>query len=110
MSQTLNNNFAIIADGVVQNIIVGVEENVLQIFPNAILETEETNKAWIGARWNGVRFEGRQLFNSWIWNEESFKYEAPVPYPTDGKDYFWNESEDGLSGSWVEEKEVEASA
>jgi hypothetical protein len=29
-------------------------------------------------------------FNSWIVNEETARWEAPVPYPTDGLAYVWN--------------------
>lgn len=34
-------------------------------------------------------------FESWILNEETTEWEAPVPYPAEG-DYFWNEE----SKSW----------
>lgn len=37
-------------------------------------------------------------FNSWVLNEETCQWEAPVPYPTDGKVYGWNEE----LGDWVE--------
>ena len=37
-------------------------------------------------------------FESWILNEDSCTWEAPEPYPTDGKHYAWNEE----SLSWVE--------
>lgn len=30
-------------------------------------------------------------FASWVLNKDTAKYEAPVPYPGDGKDYAWNE-------------------
>ena len=30
-------------------------------------------------------------FNSWVLNETSCLWEAPVPMPTDGKRYIWNE-------------------
>ena len=32
-------------------------------------------------------------FNSWILNKNSCKWEAPIEYPNDGKNYVWNESE-----------------
>jgi hypothetical protein len=38
---------------------------------------------------------GLQPFPSWTVNMETARYEAPTPYPTDGKDYYW--SEDDLS-------------
>lgn len=30
-------------------------------------------------------------YPSWILNETTAEWEAPVPYPTDGKVYFWDE-------------------
>lgn len=32
-----------------------------------------------------------KLFNSWILNEYTCRWEAPIAYPEDGKIYFWNE-------------------
>jgi hypothetical protein len=32
-------------------------------------------------------------FDSWILDEDTCKWQAPTPYPTDGFSYFWNESE-----------------
>ena len=40
----------------------------------------------------------RQPFPSWILSETSWLWEPPVPYPTDGKLYFWDEA----TTSWVE--------
>lgn len=37
-------------------------------------------------------------FASWIFNEATCSFSAPVPYPTDGKIYDWNEQ----TTSWVE--------
>ena len=37
-------------------------------------------------------------FDSWTLNETTCIWEAPVAYPSDGKDYEWDES----STSWVE--------
>ena len=33
-----------------------------------------------------------QRFPSWTLNEATYSWEAPVPYPTDGEDYVWNEN------------------
>lgn len=30
-------------------------------------------------------------FDSWLLNEQTFLWDAPVPYPTDGANYNWNE-------------------
>tara|TARA_R110000765_G_scaffold154139_1_gene257133 strand:+ start:145 stop:474 length:330 start_codon:yes stop_codon:yes gene_type:complete len=37
-------------------------------------------------------------YTSWILNEGTCQWEAPVAYPDDGKSYSWNES----SQQWVE--------
>jgi hypothetical protein len=37
-------------------------------------------------------------FESWILNEDICNWEPPTPYPTDGKDYRWDEP----TLSWVE--------
>jgi hypothetical protein len=34
----------------------------------------------------------KNLINSWILNETTCKWEAPVAYPTDGQYYKWNET------------------
>jgi hypothetical protein len=51
------------------------------------------NHAAIGYIYDEVRdaFIPPKTFNSWILNEEKCIWEAPIPYPTDGKDYIWNE-------------------
>jgi hypothetical protein len=33
----------------------------------------------------------KPIFDSWVLNEETCLWEAPVPYPTDGQEYYWNE-------------------
>lgn len=30
-------------------------------------------------------------FDSWVLNEETCRWEAPVAYPTDGRQYYWDE-------------------
>lgn len=38
-------------------------------------------------------FIPEQDFPSWILNENTLQWEAPVKYPQDGKPYSWNEDE-----------------
>lgn len=59
-----------------------------------IKEKQESTKKW----WA----ESAGTPKSWIFNSETCLFEAPVPYPTDGKNYRWDEP----SLSWVEPKEV----
>ena len=58
------------------------------------------NYAGIGYTFDAARdaFIPPKPFNSWVLNETSCLWEAPVAYPTDGKMYTWDEA----STSWVE--------
>lgn len=72
---------AIIEKNKVANVVEGELEAVAKLFPIAIGETEETGNAWIGARWNGQKFEPVKIYDSWTWNEATFEYEPPIPKP-----------------------------
>jgi len=52
------------------------------------------NYAGIGYTFDAMRdaFIAPQPFPSWVLNEQSCQWEAPVPLPTDGKRYQWNEA------------------
>ena len=58
------------------------------------------NFAGIGYSYDEARdaFIPPKPFESWILNEETCQWEAPVPYPNDGKMYKWDEA----TLSWVE--------
>jgi hypothetical protein len=58
------------------------------------------NYAGIGYTYDATNdvFYAPQPFPSWILNNTTWLWEAPVSYPTDGKRYKWNES----TLSWVE--------
>ena len=45
-------------------------------------------------------FIAPQPYPSWILNTDTAQWESPVPYPTDGKIYIWDEQ----TLSWVEVK------
>jgi hypothetical protein len=51
------------------------------------------NHAGIGYTYDEIRdsFIPPKPFNSWILNESTCLWEAPVTYPTDGNRYSWNE-------------------
>ena len=51
------------------------------------------NFAGIGFKYDQTRdaFIEPQPFNSWVLNEDTCRWEAPVAYPNDGQDYKWNE-------------------
>ena len=51
------------------------------------------NFAGIGFTYDSERdaFIPPKPFNSWILNEDNCLWESPMPYPSDGKLYNWNE-------------------
>jgi hypothetical protein len=57
------------------------------------------NHAGIGYTYDEDRdaFIPKKTFNSWVLNEDTCRWEAPVAYPTDGGKYTWNE----LTLTWV---------
>lgn len=58
------------------------------------------NYAGIGFTYDPVldAFIAPKPFPSWLLNTETCQWQAPIPYPTDGKNYYWNEE----TQSWVE--------
>ena len=52
------------------------------------------NFAGIGYTYDPERdaFIGPKIFDSWILDEDSCQWKAPVPYPNDGLPYAWNET------------------
>lgn len=58
------------------------------------------NYAGIGYTYDSVHdvFYAPQPYPSWTLNNSSWLWQSPVPYPTDGKFYSWDEE----TKSWVE--------
>ena len=56
-------------------------------------ENIRKNFAGIGYKYDQTRdaFIAPKPFNSWILNEDTCLWEAPVAHPTDGQRYIWNE-------------------
>ena len=58
------------------------------------------NYAGVGFAYDAARdaFIPPNPYPSWLLDEASCQWEAPVPYPVDGEPYTWDES----AGEWVE--------
>jgi hypothetical protein len=58
------------------------------------------NYAGIGYTYDSVldAFIAPKPYPSWLLNTETCQWQAPIPYPTDGKVYYWNEE----TQQWVE--------
>ena len=61
--------------------------------------TIRKNYAGVGFEYDEQRdaFIAPKPFDSWVLNEETCRYEAPVPYPNDGNVYGWDEE----TLSWI---------
>lgn len=75
------------------------------LFGGRWLQTSYNNNirvryAGIGYRYDSVRdaYIPPQPYLSWIFDETTLDWVAPVPYPTDGKTYVWDEA----IQNWVE--------
>lgn len=64
------------------------------------------NYAGIGYAYDEIRdaFIAPKPYPSWVLNEDTCQWQAPVAYPTDGGNYVWNEGATGDPHfmSWVE--------
>lgn len=65
---------------------------------NALINGFRKNFAGIGYTYDEQRdaFIPPKPFNSWILDEDTCRWNSPVPYPSDGNVYSWNED----SQSW----------
>lgn len=105
-------HFAKVVDGVVTQVIVAEEaffESFIDTSPGEWIQTSyntyggvhkfggtplRKNYAGVGYTYDKDKdaFIPPKPFNSWILNQETCLWEAPVPVPTDDKIYIWNES------------------
>jgi hypothetical protein len=60
------------------------------------------NFAGIGYTYDQERdaFIAPKPFSKWVLNEETCRWEAPTPYPTDNKSYVWNDNRE----EWEEQQ------
>lgn len=108
-------HFAKVVNGIVEQVIVAEQD---------FINTMEDASSWVQTSYNthgGQHPEGRPLrknyasvgftydaqrdafiapqpFSSWVLDEETCCWNAPIPCPTDGGIYFWNEE----TLSWIE--------
>jgi hypothetical protein len=108
-------HFAQIENGIVTQVIVA-EQDVIDsgLFGTGWVQTSynthggqhpegrslRKNYAGIGFTYDSTRdaFIPPKPYASWLLNEDTCLWNSPVPYPTDDKQYRWDES----TTSWVE--------
>lgn len=94
--------FAVVTEGVVQNIVEAEDSFPLQLMfeDSSIIEvTEATGNANIGCEVLDGKFVPlKPIFDSWVLDKKTLTWNAPIKKPTSKNLHFWNE--DTLS--WVE--------
>ena len=94
----------------INNVVItdvdGVEQEQLGVdFINKLYNTRDVwkqtsynnnirkNFAGIGFQYDQIRdaFIPPKPFNSWVLNEDTCRWESPIPYPQDNNRYNWNE-------------------
>lgn len=110
-------HFAKVVDGIVTDVLV-IEQDVIDtgMFGDPALFVQTSyntymgkhpegrplrkNYAGIGYTYDPVRdaFIPPQPYPSWVLDEDTCSWDAPVAYPSDGKAYIWDEP----SLAWVE--------
>ena len=105
--------FAEIENGVVKRVVASTQEFIDSGKlgdPKNWVETSvdgsiRKNYAGVGYNYDSIRdaFIPPRTFTSWILEEDSCLWKAPIPVPQDGKGYDWNE--DLLN--WVEVPKLE---
>ena len=107
-------HFALIEDGVVTNVIVA-EQDFIDTQSGTWVQTSyntragvhtlggtplRKNYAGIGYVYDAERdaFYAPSPYPSWVLDEDTCTWEAPIAYPSDGLMYTWEES----SLSWIE--------
>jgi hypothetical protein len=77
--------------------LFGVDTNWKQTSYNSSIRK---HYAGIGSIYDSVRdaFIPPKTFQSWVLDENTCDWIAPIPYPTDGKDYKWDEP----TLTWIE--------
>ena len=104
-------HFAKVVDGIVTKVIVAEQDFIntyndgsmgswIQTSYNTKANQHPENKplrknfAGIGFTYDATRdaFIPPKPFTSWVLNEDTCTWEAPVTLPDDGKEYIWNEN------------------
>lgn len=111
-------HFAKVNNGKVEQVIVAEPDffnNFVDTSPGAWIQTSYNtlgnkhllggtplrgNYAGIGYIYDQANdvFYAPQPYPSWVLNKQTWLWESPIPYPTDGKAYQWQES----SKTWIE--------
>jgi hypothetical protein len=108
-------HFAKVENGIVVQVLVAEQEIIdSNVFGSGWLQTSynthggqhpegrplRKNYAGVGYSYDAVldAFIPPKQYASWLLNENTCLWEAPISYPTDGKKYYWDEEQI----NWIE--------
>jgi hypothetical protein len=91
--------YAKITNNIVDNIIICDDSQISSFNGEFIKVTESTRTPSVGDEYrpDSNKFILKSVWNSWVLNEDTLEYEAPVTKPSTGE-WIWNES----SQEWIE--------
>jgi hypothetical protein len=87
--------YAMMSGNTVSNVIMADDKEATEAALNCnLIEYTPENPAGIGYTYDEVRdaFIPPKPFDSWVLDEETCQWKAPIVYPTNGKIYLWNEN------------------
>jgi hypothetical protein len=86
-------NFAVIKNNQVVNLIVAdTKEIAEQVTKLLCVQYTDVNSTGIGWEYDGTGFIGAKPFDSWVFNYQTYQWEAPLSKPVSGGPYYWNET------------------
>ncbi len=91
-------NYAKIENDIVVNVIICDDSNISSLNGEYVKITDNTNNPTIGSVYykDKNKFTNIKVYESWVLNQETCLYEAPVGKPQEGEHY-WDEG----TTSWV---------
>ena len=95
-------NYAKVNNGIVEKVVVAEADFFDSFVDSSPGEWIETTTGNIGYTYDSVRdaFVPPKPYASWILNEGTNQWEAPVTYPADDKYYNWDEA----TANWKEKE------
>ena len=85
-------NYAKIENDIVVNVVVCDDSSISSLNGEYVKITDNTNNPTIGSIYykDKNKFTDMKIYESWVLNEDTCLYEAPVEKPQDGE-YYWDE-------------------
>lgn len=103
----MSKTYALLKNNVVVNIVLfddNASPELMQTITEANDATDYVSCTEYGNTSIGGSFDGKKLwfpqpFPSWVKDEQSGTWQAPIPYPDHDKNYYWDETVVG----WIED-------